>query len=112
MQVVTVRTLETKIHPQTKALFCFLFVGSRGGNNRIRLMSAIRENPSNTNQLAVTVGIDYKAVQHHMRVLEKNNLVSKIGDKYGAVYFVSTLFEESQDIFDEIISKLQKSIGK
>ena len=99
--------LKTNIHPETKALFCFLFVGSRGGVNRIRIMSKIRENPTNANQIALQLDIDYKAVQHHMKVLEKNNMVSKIGGKYGATYFVSTLFEECQEVFDEIISKLQ-----
>lgn len=109
MQVVTTRTLETKIHPQTKALFCFLFVGGRGGFNRIRIMAEIRENPSNAHYLAGIIGVDYKTILHHMKILEKNNLVSRIGEKYGSVYFVSALFEESQDAFDEIVSKIQKS---
>ncbi|MGI9566127.1 MAG: ArsR/SmtB family transcription factor [Nitrosopumilus sp.] len=111
MKAITIKTLKTNIHPQTKALFYFLFVGSRGGDNRIRIMSTLRENPSNANQIAAIVSIDYKSVQHHIKVLEKNNMVSRIGGKYGATYFVSALFEEGQDAFDEILSKLQKSIG-
>ena len=106
MQQVTVRTLKAKSHPQTKALFCFLFVGSRGGYSRIKIMSAILETPRNVNQLSQTVGMDYKAVQHHMKVLEKNSMVSKIGEKYGTIYFPSALFEDGKEVFDEIKSKL------
>ena len=43
-----------------------------------------------------------------MKILEQNNLVSKVGGKYGATYFVSSLFEESQAVFDEIVEKLKK----
>ena len=46
-----------------------------------------------------------------MKTLEKNNLVTKIGDKYGATYFVSSLFEEGQEVFDEIVAKLIKNGG-
>ncbi len=55
--------------------------------------------------------MDYKGIEHHMKTLEKNNLVTKIGDKYGAIYFVSSLFEEGQEVFDEILAKLIKNGG-
>ncbi len=53
--------------------------------------------------------MDYKGIEHHMKTLEKNNLVTKIGDKYGATYFVSSLFEEGQEVFDEILARLIKN---
>jgi len=37
------------------------------------------DQPYNTHQLSKELDLDYKAIQHHMKVLEKNNMVSKIG---------------------------------
>ena len=53
----------------------------------------------------------YKGIEHHMKTLEKNNLVTKMGNKYGATYFVSSLFDEGQYVFDEIVAKLIKNGG-
>jgi len=74
-------------------MFLVLFVGSRGRANRIRIMSALRKRPSNKNQLSTELGIDYKWIQHHIKVLEKNNLVIKTGNRYGLTFCVSALFE-------------------
>ena len=49
----------------------FVFAGSRGGLNRLKIISKLKENPFNTNQLAKELGLDYKAIQHHIRVLRK-----------------------------------------
>lgn len=95
--------------PYAKRLLWFVFMGSRGGLNRIRIVSTIRERPLNANQLAKELGLDYKAIQHHIGVLEKNNLVTRVGDKYGITYFISTFLEVNLDAFDEIVTKLEKS---
>jgi len=55
------------------------------------------------------LGLDYKAIQHHIKVLEKNNLIAKIGEKYGIAYFPSTFLEVNMEIFEEIEGKLDKS---
>jgi DNA-binding transcriptional ArsR family regulator len=91
-----------------KRLLWYLFAGSRGGNNRIRIIDLLKERPYNMNQLAEALGLDYKAIQHHIMVLEKNNLVSKIGEKYGVVYFISNYLEVNIDAFNEIKSKIKK----
>ena len=52
--------------PDTKRLLWFVFAGSRGGLNRLKIISKLRENPFNTNQLAKGMGFDYKAIQHHI----------------------------------------------
>ena len=107
MQTLKARTIKAKSHLQTKKLFCFLFVSSRGADNRIRIMSALRKRPSNRNQLSTELSIDYKAIQHHLKVLEKNNLVRKVGNRYGATYYVSSLFKNSEAVFDEIVDRLR-----
>ena len=107
MQTLKARTIEAKSHLQTKKLFWLLFVGSRGSDTRIRIMSVLRKRPSNRNQLAKELGIDYKNIQHHIKILEGNNLVKKIGTQYVVTYCVSTLFENSEDVFDEIVDRFQ-----
>ena len=101
------RTIKAKSHLQTKIVFWLLFVGSRGRTNRIRIMSALRKRPINRNQLSTELCTDYKNIQHHIKILEENNLVTKIGNKYGATYCVSVLFENNEIVFDEIVDRLK-----
>ncbi len=70
-------------------------------------MSALRKRPSNKNQLSKELGIDYKGIQHHLKVLEENNMVIKTGNRYGLTFCVSTLFEKNEIVFQEIIDKLK-----
>ncbi|MCH8324331.1 MAG: winged helix-turn-helix transcriptional regulator [Thaumarchaeota archaeon] len=95
--------------PQARRLLWFVFAGSRGGLNRLRIISTLKDKPMNTNQLANELGLDYKAIQHHIHVLEKNNLISKEGKKYGVTFFVSTFLEVNMETFNEIANKLDKS---
>jgi predicted transcriptional regulator len=107
MRAITIKSIETKTHPETKRLFWFIFAATRGGMNRIRIISHLRNMPTNTHKLAKAMGLDYKAVQHHLRTLERNNLVTKVGSNYGVTYFPSVLFEDGEVIFDEIVAKLK-----
>jgi len=107
MLTLKARTIKAKSHLQTKIVFWVLFAGSRGRTNRIRIMSALREKPRNRNQLAKELGIDYKTIQHHLKILEGSNLVTKIGNKYGMTYCVSVLFENNEIVFDEIVDRLK-----
>ncbi len=95
--------------PHARRLLWFVFTGSRGGLNRLRIITALKEKPQNTNQLANELGLDYKSIQHHINVLEKNNLISKEGEKYGITFFISTFLEVNMETFDEIANKLEKS---
>ena len=112
MRAITIRSIKTKTHPETKRLFWFFFAATRGGASRIRIISHLRIMPTNTHQLAKEMKLDYKAVQHHLRILEQNNLVTKVGSNYGATYFPSVLFEDGEDVFDEIVSKLNQVSDK
>ncbi len=93
--------------PDAKRLLWFLFAGSRGGENRIRIIDLIKEHPQNMNQLAEAMGVDYKAVQHHILVLEKNNMVTKTGEKYGVLYFISNYLEANLQAFDEVKAAIE-----
>jgi DNA-binding transcriptional ArsR family regulator len=93
--------------PNARRLLWYLFAGSKGGDNRIRIIDLLRERPYNINQLAEALGLDYKAIRHHIMVLEKSNLVSKMGQKYGVLYFISNYLEANIESFNEIRSKIQ-----
>jgi len=92
--------------PELRRTLWFLLGGKRGGVNRARIIRSIREKPSNINQMAGELGLDYKAVQHHLRVLVESSLVVASGEKYGAVYSLTPWFEAHIEIFYTICIKL------
>ncbi len=106
-QHLIVRTIKAKTHPETKKLFWLLFAGSRGSDTRIRIMSVLRKRPRNKNQLSTELGMDYKGILHHIKILEENNLVKKTGHQYSMAYSVSELFMHNEIAFDEIRDKLK-----
>jgi DNA-binding transcriptional ArsR family regulator len=93
---------------EAKRLLWYLFAGSRGGENRIKIIDLIKEQPHNINQLAEALGVDYKAVQHHIGVLEKSNMVTRVGEKYGVLYFISNYLETNIEAFNEIRTAINK----
>lgn len=94
--------------PSTKRLLWYLFAGSKGGENRIRIIDILKEQPRNINQLSEFLNLDYKGVQHHISVLEKNNLITKEGEKYGVLYFISDYLEHNIETYYEVKSKIRK----
>jgi predicted transcriptional regulator len=85
----------------------FLFAGSRGGDNRMKIIDLLKERPYNINQLSESLRLDYKAIQHHISVLQKNNVITKMGEKYGVLYFISNYLEANIEAFNEIKSKIK-----
>ena len=77
----------------------------------MRIIMLLLEKAFNTHQLSQELDLDYKAVQHHMKVLEKNNMVSKVGEKYGAVYHLSNFLEINIGALDEAIDKLDRKMN-
>ena len=102
---------QRKTNKQTRKLLLYLFTSTRGGFTRLRIIIHLLEQPYNTHQLAKELDLDYKAVQHHMKVLEKNNMVSKIGEKYGAIFHLSNFLEMNIGALDEAIDKLDRKMN-
>ena len=94
--------------PDARRLLWFLFAGSRGGDNRIKIIDFLKKRPYNINQLADALGVDYKLVQHHIGVLERNNMVTKAGEKYAVLYFISNYLEANIEAFNEIQDAIEK----
>ncbi|MGI9567378.1 MAG: ArsR family transcriptional regulator [Nitrosopumilus sp.] len=106
MKTITVKTIETAAHPETKKVFWNLFASTRGAANRVKIMSLLRNRPSNTNQISTNGEMDYKSASHHLKTLEENYLVEKLHSQGMTTFFVSPLFEENQQVFNEIIAKV------
>ncbi len=91
-----------------KYLLGWLIAGTRGGPTRAKIIEALKETPQNANQLAISLKMDYKTMRHHLDVLEKNKVITSIGDRYGATYFLTQTMEENYVMFEEIMKKIGK----
>jgi len=88
-------------------LFWSVFAGSKGCINRVRIILEIKNKTLNTNQLSERLGLDYKVVERHLEILERNNLVAKAGYRYGAVYYLCEILHTNMIMFAEVAAKAQ-----
>jgi DNA-binding transcriptional ArsR family regulator len=89
-------------------LLGWLIAGTRGGPTRAKIIEILKETPQNANQLANQLGMDYRTIRHHLKVLEKNRVVTTAGEGYGTTYFLSPAMEENYGIFEEIVKRMWK----
>jgi len=101
----TKKEIESKDPKQIKMLFWSVFAGSKGCINRVKIVLKLKHNPLNTNQLSELLKLDYKVIERHLEVLEKNNLVTKVGIRYSVTYFLSPLLESNFNLFDDVADK-------
>ncbi len=91
-----------------KYLLGWLIAGTRGGPTRAKIIETLKESPQNANQLANSLKMDYKTMRHHLEVLEKNRIITSVGDRYGATYFLTQVMEDNYFLFEEIMQKIGK----
>jgi DNA-binding transcriptional ArsR family regulator len=96
-----------KDDPDLRRLLWYLLGATRGGETRARLMSEMRKQPGNINQLSKRLGLEYRSVQHHIDVLEKNSLLASTGEHYGRTYSLSPWLEAHVELFEEICRRLR-----
>ena len=94
-----------------RRLLLYVFAGTRGGHTRLKIISVLSDRPFNANQLASEMNLDYKAIQHHLAVLEKNNLITKAGEKYGAMFHLSNYLEANILALDDVAAKLERKLN-
>ena len=108
------------LHLRFLAIFAVIWFSNAAGirtshfdvsNCSVEIFMRLTERPLNTHQLSKELELDYKAIQHHMKVLEKNNLVTKVGDKYGAIFHLSNFLEINIRALDEAIEKLERKMN-
>jgi DNA-binding transcriptional ArsR family regulator len=93
---------------QLKYLLGWLIAGTKGGPTRARIIATLKESPQNANQLATLLGMDYRTIRHHLNVLQKNKIITTVGEGYGMTYFLSQAMEENYVMFEEIVKGLWK----
>ena len=54
--------------PDIIRLLWFLFAGTRGGDNRIKILDILIKNPLNINKISEELQLGYKTIQHHICV--------------------------------------------
>lgn len=86
-------------------LLWWLFAGSAGAKTRGLVLSAIREEPRNAQQLSEALHLDYTTVRHHLKVLEQNRIVITEGSSYGKLYFVSDSMEAHWQSLQSILAR-------
>jgi len=91
-----------------KYLLGWLIAGTRGGITRARIIRTLKETPQNANQLASLLKMDYRTIRHHLKILQKNRIITSAGDRYGTTYFLSPVMEENYALFEEIVNKIWK----
>ena len=94
--------IKSQDNKQFKMLLWSVFAGSKGCINRVKIVSRLSLAPKNTNQLSEELGLDYKVVERHLAVLEKNKLVTKVGIRYSVTYFLSPMLESNLKLFNEV----------
>jgi DNA-binding transcriptional ArsR family regulator len=89
-----------------EAVLWYVMTGTRGGENRVRILRAIDERPRNANKLAEELDLDYKTIRHHLDVLMENDIVENSGDDYGAVYLPTGQARDHWDTVERIIEQV------
>lgn len=95
-----------------RRILWYIFAGMRGGPTRIQLVELILARPSNMNQISKELNMDYKTIQHHIKVLTENRIIVSEEKKYGTMFFPSALLEKNKDAFGEIKEKIKKDQEK
>ncbi|UIP00241.1 winged helix-turn-helix domain-containing protein [Halobaculum sp. CBA1158] len=85
----------------------YVLTGTRGGENRVRILRTLDERPRNANKLAETLDLDYTTVRHHLDVLCDNDVLEKQGDDYGAVYLPTDRARNNWDTIEQIMEQVE-----
>ena len=89
-----------------EAVLWYVLTGTRGGENRVRILRALDERPRNANQLAEDLDLDYKTVRHHLDVLMDNGVIENSGDDYGAIYLPTERARHHWETIEKIIQQV------
>jgi DNA-binding transcriptional ArsR family regulator len=94
-----------------KALY-WILAGTMGGANRVRILNELIKKPQNTNNLSKVLDLDFKTVQYHLKVLEKNGFVTfKGGGGFSRLYFPSQIVEDNVETLHKIIQQMENELN-
>jgi DNA-binding transcriptional ArsR family regulator len=93
-------------HVQMEKALWYLLVGTRGGENRARIIVALDERPRNANQLAECLDVAYTTVRHHLAMLREHDVIEPGDDEYGKLYFLTDRFEHHREEFETVMEAM------
>lgn len=94
----------------SESILAEVFTGMQGRYTRLRIIQLLKDEPLNANQVAHELGLDYRTIQHNIRVLETKNMISRVGGKYGSIFFLSPFLEDNLDVLNKLIKKIEKKL--
>jgi DNA-binding transcriptional ArsR family regulator len=89
----------------------YLLAGTRGSENRTRLVRALDEQPRNANRLSEALDLDYNTVRHHLDTLREHEVVERSGDEYGAIYRLTARFERNRETYERVVETVDHESG-
>ena len=101
-----------KENPHMMELFSSVFTGMSGRYTRMRILCAITEYPLNTLEISKKLGLDYKTIQHNIKVLESNGLIVRQGEGYGDLFFPSDLLSSNLPTLYKVIRNVEMKLEK
>lgn len=98
------------LDPAFKRVMMFLFLATRGGDNRMKIVRLLRRDPMNANRIREELKLDYKTIQHHVQILKENKVIVSSSPEgvYGAVFFLTPYFEKHMSAVEEMWAKSGK----
>lgn len=103
---------DIKEDPHMREIFSSIFTGMSGRYTRMRIICAITEEPLNARELSKKLELDYKTIQHNIKVLESNSLIDRVGEGYGDMFFPSDLISSNLPTLYKVIKKVEDKLGK
>ena len=91
-----------------RRILLYLISATRGGPARATIITTLKDEPMNANQLAQRLGYDYSTIKHHLDVLTENKLVEPVGEKYGQLYFLASTLQENYGVFLKMLDEIGK----
>ena len=91
-----------------RRVLLYLISATRGGPVRATIITTLKAQPMNVNQLAQRLGHDYSTIKHHLDVLTENKLVEPVGQKYGQIYFLAPTLQENYGMFLAMLDEIGK----
>ena len=98
--------------PHMNKLLSSVFTGMSGRYTRMRIICAISEEPMNTLELSKKLEMDYKTIQHNIKVLESNSLIVREGEGYGDLFFPSELISSNLPTLYKVIRRVEEKLDK
>lgn len=86
-------------------LILWLFVGSKGGPTRARILFLIRESPMNVHRIATELNLNYRTVKYHLELMREHGIIERVGNDYGAIYVPSEVVEKNWGEIESILRR-------